>query len=326
MTLLVSDNPIDVAMADIDGDGNLDLVAALVDNTMMPLVAWLGDGDGNLGAAIPSAGQGATLGIGLQLADLDDDGNLDAIHGGFSEIFVAWGQGDGGFEQPSTIPCMYFAVSAVGHFDDDNLLDVACTTSDPDLPPISDVLFALNLGGRNFSDTTTLLPSTFQQPDLVAADMDADGDDELLTYDLSGSIRLFRQTAPATFMLEDYSAPAISGKSIAIGDLDGDERPDVVLSLPLDNQDPTRIVPLLQTPGGMLVGQATVVAGMQPSGLVLTDVSSDGFLDVVVALESGSVALLAGDGAGGLVAPVSFLSGLSPWQVATGNLDGDGVP
>jgi hypothetical protein len=326
VTLDVSARPLDVEIADIDGDGDRDLVA-VIQNDTAPLVSWLGDGAGSLGAAIVSLDDEPHFnGLGLELADLDEDGHLDAIHSGYVSALVAWGQGDGSFELPLVIPCNYVNTVTVGHFDDDNLLDIACASHPEQYD--ADVYVAHNLGGRSFSDATIIADPGYHYPELTAADLDADGDDDLLAYDEIGVIRVWRQTAPGMFMVEDYPLPVPQGIGwgIATGYLDGDARLDVVASFPRTLTDPTRVVALLQDQQGVLVSEPSVVAGMKPWGLAISDVSSDGLSDMVVALGSGSVAVLAREGAGGFAAPVSFPAGSEPSQVTTGDLDGDGVP
>ncbi|MCB9569589.1 MAG: VCBS repeat-containing protein [Myxococcales bacterium] len=96
--LEVGRGPVDLDLADLDGDGDLDVV--IVDLEDGALTSLLGDGAGGLTLA-------ATLPIGpatdeVDLADLDGDGRVDAIVRAriFAAAWIAAGDGAGGFDLP----------------------------------------------------------------------------------------------------------------------------------------------------------------------------------------------------------------------------------
>jgi hypothetical protein len=88
-----------VVIADVNGDGNPDLVSA---NTQAGfqgarLTTWLGNGDGTFGTAIGSdIGSGST---GLVLGDFNGDGKLDVAPADYynSTVSIGLGNGDGTF-------------------------------------------------------------------------------------------------------------------------------------------------------------------------------------------------------------------------------------
>ena len=66
----------EIALGDLDGDGDLDAMLAMLNGE--PQTVWLNDGAGNMTARY-SFGAGSS--IGLALGDLDGDGDLDAVVG-----------------------------------------------------------------------------------------------------------------------------------------------------------------------------------------------------------------------------------------------------
>ena len=89
---------VQVAVADLNGDGRLDVVAVNEDDDSVSVL--LGNGDGTLGVAIRSAVGDRPVSIGA--ADFDGDGATDvavASQDG-AELLVMLGNGDGTFGAP----------------------------------------------------------------------------------------------------------------------------------------------------------------------------------------------------------------------------------
>jgi hypothetical protein len=69
------------------------------------------------------------------------------------------------------------------------------------------------------------------------------------------------------------------------------------------------------------------VGGIRPSAVAAADLNGDGANDLAVANNlSNNVAVIAGNGAGGLGAPVTYATGTAPAAVAVGDLNGDSLP
>src|SRR4029078_6004777 len=111
--------------------------------------------------------------------------------------------------------------------------------------------------------------------------------------------------------------------AVALGDVTGDGRPDVVLTTEF-NADPTNDDTLFvfpQTPAGTL-GTPSRYPGSGGHSVVLADLDENGTLDVLVGQYAGISVLLA-HGSGGLGPPV-VAPGLDAYNLAAVDVDRDG--
>jgi YD repeat-containing protein len=192
------------------------------------------------------------------------------------------------------------------------------------------------------SDTVSVLPGngdgTFQAQQQIAVgdapnaaaveDLNGDGKLDIVAANIgSGDISVLLGNGDGTFQAEQrFSAgdgPFLGPRSIAVADLNGDSRPDLVTS----NTGSEDISVLLGNGDGTFQAQQRVMAGSPPGPVVAIDLNSDGKRDLIVApASSGSnhIVVLLGNGDGTFQAGQSFLTGLFPSRVAVTDVNGDG--
>jgi VCBS repeat-containing protein len=111
--------------------------------------------------------------------------------------------------------------------------------------------------------------------------------------------------------------------SVAIGDLNGDGKPDLVAS----NYGSNMVSVLLGNGDGTFQPQTTYATGDNPRGIAIADVNGDGRLDLVVAnLTANTVSVLLGNGDGTFQPQTTYKTGGFPVSIAVGDVNGDGKP
>lgn len=125
----VTGSPGRTAVADVDGNGLLDIVTLSVNSGPRQLSVLLSTGAGRFEAPVISPAPGNAQEV--DLADLDGDGVLDAVLPVFNrtsnDVAVQLGTGTGAFGTPTLLPAgdTYVAETALGDYDGDADIDIA---------------------------------------------------------------------------------------------------------------------------------------------------------------------------------------------------------
>lgn len=158
---------------------------------------------------------------------------------------------------------------------------------------------------------------------LSAADLDADGDDDLLVgHDDGLTVVTFDEGVPAAIVVY----PLLPTTAIATGDVNGDGALDVVTVATHDEA----VLLVGDGTGGLTVTQRVPIVAVDDNDAALGDLTGDGQLDLVVSSGRGGLpaaVVYAGDGVGFGDRTELWLPDLPftiPDSVAVGDLDGDG--
>ena len=205
------------ALGDVTGDGTLDGVAA----TEAGAVLMPGQGDGRFGEPqLLATGQGSVQYC--TLADLNGDGSLDLATTslGAVPLAVRLGHGDGTFAAAQAVTAAPFAYGAVaGDVNGDGILDLVT----------ANLKFATVVLGNG--DGTFGGPAQYgvfvELQNLALRDVDLDGRVDIVGADqLAELVTILPGNGDGTFQPGDGYAGGYSN-DLAVGDLNGDGRPDV---------------------------------------------------------------------------------------------------
>ena len=216
--------PRSVTVADVNGDGNPDLLVA----TGTSVAVLLGDGTGEFSAAGNAPATAGTL------ADVNGDGVLDAIvtTAGTNTVAVLLGTGNGGFG-----PATDYAVGA-----DPQAVTVADVNGDgrPDIIVANTFTGTLSLllgtGGGGFAPATSIpLPGVSPSPvSVTAADVNGDGNPDLLVATGTG-VQVLLGDGNGGFAPAVNYPTGFGTDDVTTADVNGDGRLDLIVSFSGDD-------------------------------------------------------------------------------------------
>jgi hypothetical protein len=295
--------------ADMDGDGDLDLVAA--DWEAYSILVISNDGEGRLSA--DASYRADFLPLDLVAADLDGDGLLDvAVVEDFGRVLVFPGTGGGVLGDPAAYPVGRMPVDiAAADLDGDGLLDLV--TADRDAAGLS-ILPGQREGGFG---TAIPIPTAADPLSVVVDDLDRDGIPDLIAgHRWMGIIKTCRGLGALAFETPVTAAQAPSEvDTIKTADTDADGRPDLLASIPSTGE----IVEYRSNPDGTWQSPRKHPAAPGAGNFRLFDLDGDSVLDIACAGGRGVTVLR---GTGGGFSPLSDIPSYTA-AFATGDFDGD---
>jgi hypothetical protein len=338
-----------VAVADLNGDGKLDIVASYSKMAGSPphpgVVAIYFQDAANSGKFLaPVTYDVGNDPVALAVGDLNGDGNLDIVTA--NTIMNVDGTGSSSvsvlLQDPANRGHFLSAVSyttgfspvavAIGDLDGDGKPDLAVADSDG----ISILLQNPALPGQ-FLGARTISVGSGGTSAVAIADLNGDGKADLVaTTSSSVSVYLQDPASPGKFLSPVNYAAGAQPIFIAVQDLNGDGHPDLAianLGTPDDGSTASLSV-LLQSSAaaGVFLPATTYKSGIRSCVVVAADLNGDSKPDVVVAntgsFTGSSVSVLLQDPlTSGTFQPATNYagSGVITWA-AVGDLNGDGKP
>jgi hypothetical protein len=283
---MTSANPGNIVLGDVDGDGKLDLVIVTSDHQIVSIYRNTST-SGNISFAARVDITVGVLPAGIALGDLDGDGKLD---------FAVANSGDNTFSvyrNTSTIGAISFASNvnvttnnwptgiAIADLDGDGMPDVVITGWSN---TVSVYRNASTSGSISFAIKVDFATGSSPGP-VVIGDIDGDGKPDIAVVNNSSDdiVSIYRNmstTGNISFTSRSDFATGSYPNGIAIGDLDGDGKPDLVVTDDFSNSVVLRNTSTIGN--NSFAPKVEVVAGTNPSGIAIGDLDGDGKPDLVV--------------------------------------------
>jgi hypothetical protein len=333
--LLAGRTPYDIASADFNGDGNLDVaVVNLSDNNVS---IYLGQSDGSF---IKSADY--AVGVSpdaITVADFNGDGKLDlaitnqncANTCGPGSVSVLLNRGDGTFQPAAVYATDSDPVSVVaGDFNGDGKTDLAVANAiSPVSPGPGTVIVFLNNGNGTFSRGGEY-PAGSGVSQMAAVKLGGTANPSLVVTNFTAlngvnAVSILRNRGDGTF---DLPLPYLTGKdptSVACADFNHDG----IADLAVVNAGDSTVSILLGKTDGTFTPRVDYPVAPGPHRLIARDLNADQVIDLIVSAgtsitDGGALSILRGKGDGTFQSALSYGTGNNPWALAAGDFNHDG--
>ncbi|WP_026903893.1 FG-GAP-like repeat-containing protein [Pedobacter glucosidilyticus] len=346
-------NPFSVAIGDLDGDGKSDLAVINLNSNNVSIFHNTSS-SGAINSSSFAAKVDFAIGFSpvfVAIGDLDGDGkpDLSVVNQGSNSISILRNTSTSG-----SITSSSFAAKvdfnteasptslAIGDLDGDGKPDLLVTSQNSNIVSVF----------RNTSTNGSITIQSFAgkvdfpteaNPSSVALG-DLDGDDKtdfVVTNQNSNNVSLFRNTSTSGTITSSSFAAKVNfttgtnPTSIAIGDLDGDGKPDLAVA----NRASNNVSILYNTSNIGAITSSSFAEKVDfatsnfPYSVAIGDLDGDNKADLAVAnFNSNSISIFRNSSTSGSIttssfaAKVDFATGDSPLSVAIGDLDGDSKP
>lgn len=315
-------NPIHILSADMDKDGQLDLIVVqqYIGQPQGRVTVLKGDGSGGFQALnahpVAQSPRGGVVG------DFDKNGTLDVVTGSTIAGSVAFlpGLGNGEFG-----PAVFTSIGATAYylatadFNADTGLDLVVTGQ-----TVGKRLMALRGLGNGTFLVTAEFPDGADSRNPVICDFDRNGLLDVAVANAGASnVGLFMGLGNGGFAPPGIVGTDVGPAGAVAGDINFDGFCDVVTA----NEAGDSVSVLLGGALGNSLGAPTIPTGLGPLGAAAADFNGDGLMDLAtVNRDDGTVWIFRGNGEGWMFLSQTLAAGDQPGAITAADFNLDGAP
>jgi len=315
-----ANSPTSLFAADLDGDGDADVLSASTDGK----IAWYeNNGWAGFGSiqVITSKAPGA---VSVHAIDLDGDGDSDVLSASQTDNMIAWYEnlGGGAFGSLQVITVTAVAANTVyaADLDGDGDADVLSASNGDDK-----IAWYENQGSGSFGPPRVITLDADSAMSVYAADLDGDGDADVVSASFFDyKIAWYENLGGGSFGSQRILTTQAKGAAaVHAEDLDGDGDMDVLSASCLDDK-----LAWYENLGAGSFGPQQVISNRQwdcPDSVYATDLTGNGMPDLLVALGGiGDIVwyptLMRDCNGNGVLDPIDIANGTSQ------DCDANGIP
>ncbi|MCA9574927.1 MAG: FG-GAP-like repeat-containing protein [Polyangiales bacterium] len=317
----------DGALADLDGDGALDLVVA--DYNTSRVSRFAGDGRGGFGApAMVAQLSSAVQSVAIGRLDANTSADILTAETSGSSVGIWLATVSGGFSNSGSVAVGPGPARVVlADFDGDTILDFATANAGTaaGVPGGAQDTVSIRLGTGSGTFTAPAVPEVpaCEGPERLAVGLvDDDTHLDLVVTCISGDEVAVLLGDGAGGFTHAAGSPIATGnaRDVALADLDGDEVLDFVIT-----QEVSQKLAVWKGVGdGTFTYLGEVPVGGVTHSLALLDLDGDEVVDLVATTDRGAE-LYVGVGDGTFTTPPGSRTGAFGGEVVAGDLTGDGL-
>ena len=305
---------IPILLADLNGDGHLDIVVRNYQVTTFrsEILALMNKGDGTFLSPVETVVSGAAGTF--VTADFNRDGKADVAWsiGSFLDILLSLGNGS--FQSPIVTQIAASDPLAAADFDGDGIPDLATQQ-------FSDLLLAHGNGDGTFQPAKPYSLGIYANGPFRVADFNGDGAPDIFqdAFGLNSILLLNRGNGLGFLPPVSYRTGILRSTAAVVGDVNGDGLADLVADAPVQ-----RSIGVLLNRGKNLFNAAAAYSTGKgtPSGMAIGDFNNDGRLDAIVGADDATEIILSRRD-GRYSPPVDLNMGRSPFSMVAADFNQD---
>jgi sugar lactone lactonase YvrE len=286
-TYTVGAGPVSVALADLNGDGNLDIVALNRLDKSASVMLGLGDGTFRMPMTFSLAGAPVAIAVGdlnkdgkPDLAVLEDCGSAKCSQAGSVEILM--GAGDGSFQSVSSYPVGYSPASvAVGDINGDKNLDLVVANrcgKDASCQSPGTATVLIGDGTGKFTPGTDIALGN-SPASIALGNLTGSGLDLVVSRSTDNTVAVLHGNGDGTFRAAVPYPVGNNPGPLVVADFNGDGRADVAVT----NFNDATVSVLYGRGDGTLQAGSALAVGSSPTALTAIGSATIGYASLAVA-------------------------------------------